>query len=468
MQFMPSTWKQYGVDANGDGRKDPYNPVDAIFSAARYLRASGVERDPRAAIFAYNHADWYVDSVLLRAGMLGAIPADLVGSLTGLTDGRFPVSARARYADERRGAVRIFAKAGSPVIAAQDGKIVSTGRSRRLGAFVRLRDAFGNTYTYSHLGKLARTVPSRVRSAQGRQVVRGPRKERLFAHPKRVPLPSVRSRRGAGAARRGRLGRLQRGSQVQAGTVLGRIGVPRYVLFQIRPAGRGAPTIDPKPILDGWKLLEATALYRAAGRNPLLGKDASIGQILLMSKAQLQHRVLSDPRIAVYACGRQDIRAGVIDRRILATLEFLAASGLKPTVSALRCGHGYYTTAGNVSEHSFGDAVDISAINGVPIMGHQGPGSIADLTIRRLLTLQGAMKPHQIISLMTYQGADNTLAMADHADHLHVGFRPLYGSNSKLGRQLAAVLRPRQWIRLIDRLSRIDNPIVLIQPRRER
>ena len=41
MQFMPSTWEMYGVDANGDGRKDPYNPVDAIFAAARYLRAAG-------------------------------------------------------------------------------------------------------------------------------------------------------------------------------------------------------------------------------------------------------------------------------------------------------------------------------------------------------------------------------------------------------------------------------------------
>ena len=62
MQFMPSTWKRYGVDANDDGRKDPYNPVDAIFAAARYLKAAGADQDVRSAIFAYNHADWYVDS----------------------------------------------------------------------------------------------------------------------------------------------------------------------------------------------------------------------------------------------------------------------------------------------------------------------------------------------------------------------------------------------------------------------
>ena len=67
MQFIPSTWEMYGVDANDDGRKDPYNPVDAICAAARYLKAAGGESDLRRAIFAYNHADWYVDEVLLYA-----------------------------------------------------------------------------------------------------------------------------------------------------------------------------------------------------------------------------------------------------------------------------------------------------------------------------------------------------------------------------------------------------------------
>ena len=99
MQFMPPSWEMYGVDANGDGVKDPYNPVDAIFAAARYLKAAGADTDLSRAIFAYNHADWYVESVLLRARVIGGMPADLVGSLTGLTQGHFPVAARATYAD---------------------------------------------------------------------------------------------------------------------------------------------------------------------------------------------------------------------------------------------------------------------------------------------------------------------------------------------------------------------------------
>jgi hypothetical protein len=48
--------------------------------------------------------------------------------------------------------------------------------------------------------------------------------------------------------------------------------------------------------------------------------------------------------------------------------------------------------------------------------------------------------------------------MGDHADHIHIGWRPLYGSNTKFGRQLDAVLKPGQWIKLIDRLGQIDQP----------
>ncbi len=65
MQFMPKTWEAYGVDANDDGIKDPYNIFDAIFSAANYLSASGAsEGKSEQAIFAYNHADWYVEDIL--------------------------------------------------------------------------------------------------------------------------------------------------------------------------------------------------------------------------------------------------------------------------------------------------------------------------------------------------------------------------------------------------------------------
>jgi peptidoglycan LD-endopeptidase LytH len=67
---MPGTWIQYAVDASGSGRPNPYDPRDAIFSAARLLAANGGARDIRHALFAYNHALWYVDAVLWRAALI--------------------------------------------------------------------------------------------------------------------------------------------------------------------------------------------------------------------------------------------------------------------------------------------------------------------------------------------------------------------------------------------------------------
>jgi hypothetical protein len=62
MQFLAGTWATYGVAPDG-GTPDRWNPADAIFGAANYLKASGAPGDYRKAIFAYNHAEWYVDEV---------------------------------------------------------------------------------------------------------------------------------------------------------------------------------------------------------------------------------------------------------------------------------------------------------------------------------------------------------------------------------------------------------------------
>jgi hypothetical protein len=257
MQFMPASWHRYGVDANGDGQRDPWDPVDAIFAAARYLHDAGAESSLPRAIWAYNHAGWYVDQVIDRARMFAGLPDDLVAVLT--------------------------------------------------------REGFADT-------------------------------------------ASVRAK---------------------------------------------------------------------LGQDSYIGRDVTLtmpGQALLLDEEALRRRVLADDNVHLYPCGREDIVRGRIDPRVLATLEYLRLSGYDPTVSALECGHSYLTKSGNVSEHSSGDAVDIPAVDGTSILGHQGPGSLTDDVVRRLLRLQGLMEPHQIITLMTYSGADNALAMPDHANHIHVGF----------------------------------------------
>jgi hypothetical protein len=70
----PSTWDAYGVDGDRDGRRSPHDPADAIPAAARYLRANGAPRNYRAALYAYNHADWYVAEVLAKSAAYRAAP----------------------------------------------------------------------------------------------------------------------------------------------------------------------------------------------------------------------------------------------------------------------------------------------------------------------------------------------------------------------------------------------------------
>ncbi len=74
MQFMPATFAAYGVDGDGDGRASITSDADSVFSAANYLTRSGVTRGEaglRAALFAYNHATWYVNDVLYYAHAYG-------------------------------------------------------------------------------------------------------------------------------------------------------------------------------------------------------------------------------------------------------------------------------------------------------------------------------------------------------------------------------------------------------------
>jgi hypothetical protein len=495
MQFLPSSWEMYGLDANGDGREDPYNPVDAICAAAHYLKAAGAGDDLYDAIFAYNHADWYVEEVLLYAHAYGKLPTDLVGSLTGLTEGaHFPVAADARYADElstrealkqatptqreafgnaaavisssptRRG-INIFAAEGAPVVAVNDGVIVKSGDSKLLGRYIVLRDAYGNRYTYARLGKIIRkqrTVVMPTGKERQLPVDSENIRPRLYALPDRAPEggQSEAYERVDNPAAKGADGTLKVGSKVMAGTVLARIGkasegIDPHINFSIRPAGRGAPRIDPKPILDGWKLLEATAIYRAKGKNPLSRRLSGAG-VLLLTKGALQRRVLADEDLEIYECGRADIASGQIDRRILAMLEYLVSKGFELTITSLKCGHSLMTASGYVSEHSTGDAVDIATIDGVPVTGHQGPGTMTDELIRTVLQLQGTMHPHQVISLEDLPG-ETSFALADHYDHVHVGYHPLGGP---FDQQWNAILKPDQWLRLTDRLDEIENPEV--------
>jgi hypothetical protein len=423
------------------------------------------------------------------------------------------------------------------VVAVQDGRIVKVGSSSQLGRYVVLRDIYGDVFTYAGLGSIApsyhlpppaqRTGPQApggkdsealskggagaaqkppitlkvsrpLAGSHGHGATSHPRpssspgtpavatgKVRLFAHPGNPDALASAARSNHGDSRHSAAGQLplRAGSVVVKGTVLGHVRTPPgartgHLRFAIRPAG-DLGTIDPRPILQNWSQLGAALHPQGASRDAeLLGATAT--GTFLLAKADLQRNVLSDPGIQLAACARREISAGVIDKRLLALLAFLSRSGLKPTVGTLRC--GAEVNVGDGSAYRAGEAVDISALDGIAVAGHQGPGTITDATIRTLLSLHGEFVPHRIVSLMRFPGAANTQAAPLAWDRIHIAFAPLPPGGpqpaptqrgTRKGRSAARVPTPPalggslpspEWDRLINRIGALPAPKVAVKP----
>jgi hypothetical protein len=99
-QFLASTWSRYGVGADGHSAPDRWNPADAILGMANYLRASGAPADYRRAIYAYNHAWWYVAEVERWAALYrgAAEEGQGEGQATGSAASAAPMGAGAQTA----------------------------------------------------------------------------------------------------------------------------------------------------------------------------------------------------------------------------------------------------------------------------------------------------------------------------------------------------------------------------------
>jgi murein DD-endopeptidase MepM/ murein hydrolase activator NlpD len=586
MQFMPETWLQYGVDAVNAGYADPYNPVDAIFAAARYLHAAGASSDLPAAILAYNHSQAYVQSVMLRARLISSYPSSVIATLTGLTEGSLPVpgakllavprvllqapggaaqaggpggaeqatgkpqpsstsslpgstpapspASTAAVAQQRADAPTptsqlsdLSAPRDAPVLAVEDGRIVALGRSRSLGDYVVLRDTYGDVFTYASLGSIAPsfrlpkpvelTVPKgalrgaggpepapKQAATAGRQAPLtlhvaartlpglaagtvggtgsvpptqpGAGKVRVFAH------PGNRDARAAAKARAGRTRRapigseaLKRGAVVAQGTVIGHLGAvgtghSRAMLrFAVRPAG-AQQAVDPGPVLRNWAQLDAALHPQGAKAAGDVLAGATAADAFAMPAAQLERAVLSDPGIRLGACDRQQVASGKVDERMLALLVFMSRSGLEPTVEQLRCGHLSHRGGAAVVSYLPRGSLTIGAINGVPIAGHQGPGSITDVAIRTLLTVEHPFAPAQIVSLMQYPGIAATLARPDHAGQIEIVLpaKPSTHRSVRLARTASApantVLDSAQWDRLIAQIGSLASPTVARKP----
>lgn len=614
MQFMPETWLQYGVDAVNAGYADPYNPVDAIFAAARYLHAAGASTNLRAAILAYNHSEAYVESVLLRARLFSSYPPSVIATLTGLTEGSVPVTGArlignattlgdsqasgqgatpAGASSATAGATQVQSPAasgakashtaltlpgstpapspaesaaaaehalnaaappsqlselegrrGAPVVAVENGRVVGLGKSRKLGRYVVLRDTYGDVFTYAGLGSIApeyrlpkpaqvhvqkgalaeaeagndatpthaasagsqppltlhvakpkkgsssspkQTSDSLTGSPSQESILAGSGKTRVYAHPGN-PDAIAAERLRAQLARSKALApgwmALEKGSVVAQGTVLGHLSSnaespDASLRFAIRPAGSHS-AVDPLPILTNWKQLEIALHPQGAKDGPVLA-GATASDAFLLSKDELQSAVLGDPDIKLGKCDREQLVAGKVGRRSLALLVFLSRSGLKPTVGELRCGHPVYTAKGLTTSFPPAGTIDISAINGIPIAGHQGAGTITDITIRTLLTIPSQFAPKHIVSLMRYPGAPSTIAAADYSNYIKIELAgtpgtsasKVAGDKAKSAKAAASkttvaatdvVLGTTEWQRLVGQIGSLSVPRLSSKP----
>ena len=371
MQFMPSTWDAYGVDADGDGKADPNDPEDAIFAAARYLRAGGMPEDPEGAIFAYNHADWYVADVLARAACFGGIGNGSVGSLS-------LIPTRQQLTCEP----------------AKDAKDVIPE-----DYLEALQDAAGR-YELGDDGVWAMAAVAQLESDFGR----GMTKRELA---ERGPFGITDENWEQYAVDGDGDGKPTRESAADSAATLARMiwasGSLKAGLFQHNHASWYVDAVLAEADELSGKCEVKTTAYAVALPGPT-SVPVNWENVELSNSLEMW-----------------DLQRGAIDPRIIGVIGAISQEH-EILISSLRSDHSKNTTSGNVSNHYFGRAVDIAAIDGVPctITDLDGPcGIIA----RSLAALPAGQKPTELIYCFDPDGpAPEGFAAADHCDHIHVGF----------------------------------------------
>jgi len=153
--------------------------------------------------------------------------------------------------------------------------------------------------------------------------------------------------------------------------------------------------------------------------------DRAVGPAALVNglesvKKSLGQRLLDDPAISIYPGGRDDIANNKVDVRVLALISYLHEAFGEVAVSCLISGHRLYARPGVISAHIYGRAVDIAALGGISILGHQQPGGLTEEAVKDILLLPNEVMPKQVISLLGLGGP--SFPLADHYNHIHVGY----------------------------------------------
>jgi len=371
MQFMPETWSGYGVDANGDGKADPYAPEDAIFAAANYLRAAGAPGDWYSAVFAYNHADWYVAEVLANAQCYGALGGGAVSAAFELTPKLKVLSCRA----------------------------ARPWRKRIPAAYMKAFESAAARYELGKRGVWALAAVARLESNFGR----GMGKAELERHGP-LGLAGDEWRRysvdGDGD------GHLRRSDPDDSAATLARMiwsrGGLRAGLFEHNHAKWYVDAVLGEAESIEGKCQVSTVDWALALPNAVI---APIDWQNLTLSNELEKR---------------DLESGAIDPRIVGLLGAITQTH-QITISALRSDHSKYTVEGNVSNHYFGRAMDIAAVDGVPCTDTAPSAPCAQLATT-LSQLPAPAMPTELIYCFDVDGPGPAFARSDHCDHVHVGY----------------------------------------------
>ena len=371
MQFMPETWTGYGVDANGDGVADPFNPEDAIFAAASYLRAAGAPTDWYHAVFAYNHADWYVAEVLANAQCYGQLGGGAVSGAFELT----------------------------PKLTVLSCDAAKPWRKRIPAEYLDAFESAAARYDLGRRGVWALAAVARLESNFGR----GMSNSELHRH---GALGLVGSEWNAYAVDGDGDGRIRHADPADSAATLARMiwsqGGLRAGLFEHNHAQWYVDTV----------LSEADQIEGKC-------KASTVDWALTLPNAVIAPIDWSNLTLS-NELEKQDLDSGAIDPRIVGLLGAITQSH-QITISALRSDHSEYTSEGNVSNHYYGRAMDIAAVDGVSCTDTSPTAPCGELA-RTLSQLPAPAMPTELIYCFDVDGPGPAFARADHCDHVHVGY----------------------------------------------
>jgi hypothetical protein len=370
MQFMPETWAMYGVDANGDGVADPNNPEDAIYAAARYLSAAGMPEDVWGAIFAYNHADWYVEEVLQNAGC---------------------------YADEVGGSYTTLTL--SPQIKVFKCSPAEDWKKQIPADYLNAFEAAAGRYELGKRGVWALAAIARLESNFGRGM--NAKQLRTFG-----PLGLDKMEWGQYAVDGDEDGRVRHGDIADSAATLARLMWSRgSIEAGVFTHNQAAWYVD----------AVANEADQLAGKCAVTSKEWTI--VLpgdTASQINWANLTLSND------LELRDVQAGLLDQRVVGLLALMTRDH-QITISALRSDHSEMTASGNVSNHFYGRAMDIAAVDGVSCTDTATTAPCAELGYA-LAQLPAPLHPTELIYCFDLDGPGPAFSLPDHCDHIHAGY----------------------------------------------